>query len=591
MKLNKSIQKSWDRLESFFSSKQTHTSSTRPRNSLSRKSISKSFSRSPSKFHNFSISVYEIAGVSQHLLEQLYYAKCSDLQISAQKNHKRKFFEYCSTHFLEKNLKLIEYSLGPKSGKVIGEILIRSKNFSYLRLGKNFLGDEGVEGLLPGLSSCWVLVHLDLSNNNLTSDGAGKLLRALVGHSSLYSLNLGSCEALHKNKLGKACGAEIQRYLTLTEVIGVLNFYGTGIIECIPEISEGLENNKSLVSLNLGGNYLSPSHITTLIQSLKKTQLLLLDLSDNLISNEGCASIAEILALDFSLEQLFLHNNNISFKGCKSIFGALYSNYNLKKLDLSCNPLHYFPTDISYALENNTCLKDCNFSDCSLTKEAINYLGKILIKNKGLEVLNISSNSIEDLWLQVLCNSLEKNFILKSLNLSKNRIKNTGAKLLSEALKLNQSLIELNLKENAIKDSGGEDLCEATRLNHVILKLGLDLNFVGIKVLDNINKNLKTNAYTSLKSFPERARRQMATYEYSKKTLNEINKKVKQSVKEKEDIMSRLAKHSEKLDEAKQNEQRKYELLHENYMRLRDDNFHLSEDLESIEKKTIVTST
>ena len=583
MKLNKSIQKSWDKLESFFGNQLTRSSSNRPKSTNANESFSRCVTRSRSRFRNGSIISTPISGVTTSHLEQLYLAKCADLQITAQSDHKSKFLVFCSTHFLSKELKLLDFSLGPNSGRILAEILRKAKTLAYIKLGRNNLGYEGVNNLLKGIIYSSSIVHIDLSNNGLTPEACSLVLRILRCHNSIASLNLSSEVALNRNKIGKIGAGEVELYLKHNLVIGVLNFYGTFLKDAAQEISTGLKACKSLVSLNIGGNMFEPLDMKILVEAVLVSNLKILNLADNVIGNDGAIAISELLANDCIIEQLNLKNNSIGVKGGKSIFTSLYSNFHLMKLDLSLNPIKYFAEDTSYALENNYCLKDLNLSDCSLRYQTIHILSKILLKNKGLESLNISSNSIDDKAVAPFCKVLLKNFILKSLNLSRNKIKNVGAKALADALMYNQSIVELNLRENEIKDHGAEELCEATRVHSSILKLGLELNLVGEKFLNKLSKNLKANADSSAKIEPKRVKMQLASIRYNKNSLANIEVMKAQALKEKEEMIAKVAKQSEKLNEAKLQENKKFEEVHNEYLQLKQENFDLSKEIDKIE--------
>ena len=588
---NKSIQRSWDKLESFFTPQLYRSPSVRPPTSKPRDSVTKSLSRSRSRAHKQSISSSFIPGVTQGQIEQLYYAKCSDLQIKGQSDHKSKFFVYCSTHFLSKEIRLVDYGLGPNSGKVLGEILMRNPVFCYIKLGRNFLGDEGVKNLLQGVVNNTSIVHLDLCNNSINSEGALYLLRTLGNHKTLYSLNLGSTENFHRNKLGKAGGCEIEVFLNRNTVIGILNLYGAGISESILEISRGVENSKSLVSLNLGGNGLGPVEIGILFGYIKNSQILIIDLSENCIGNQGCAAIADLLASDYHLEQLSVKENDIKYKGCKELFSALYSNSYLRILDISLNPIKYLPIEVSQSLENNASLKEINFSECLLKKEAISIIGTLFSKNKTIETVNLSGNNIDDIKAGYISNGLSKNQCLKSVNLSRNKIKNQGAKYLAGVLKINQSIIEINLKENSIKDAGAEEFAETIRFNTSILRINLESNSVGSKQIDTINKLLKNNIELVNKSAPTLVKKKLASIGYNKDSLKNIHIQYMQTAKEKEEVLSRIIKQNERFDEERKIQHDKFEKIHNEYLELKQKNFRLSEALEITEKEMIVRYT
>jgi len=318
------------------------------------------------------------------------------------------------------------------------------------------------------------------------------------------------------------------------------------------------------------------------------TRLLILNLSDNFIGNEGSVSISFILTENSQLEQLYVSGNSIGHKGAKLIFTALYSNFSLKKLDLSNNPIKTLFEDSSYALENNYCLKDLNLADCSLTYHSIFLLSQILVKNKGLMALNLAGNSLDDKGILPICRVLTKNFVLKTLNFSRNKVRNEGAKSISEALMGNQGIVEVNLRENEIKDSGAEELSELARVNMNILRVGLELNMVGAKYLQKIGKYLKINNDNQVKIEPTRVKQQMARLVYNKSSLNNIINKSEETAKEKDDLLLRVTKQNERYEETLQKEKEKFSRLHNQYLELKNKNFELSKDIENTEFEKIV---
>jgi len=64
-----------------------------------------------------------------------------------------------------------ECGLGINSAKVISQI-VAGNYFSHLDLGKNNLGNDGVEALCRGLKNNWSLIYLDIGSNDLTFEGA-----------------------------------------------------------------------------------------------------------------------------------------------------------------------------------------------------------------------------------------------------------------------------------------------------------------------------------------------------------------------------------------------------------------------------------
>lgn len=67
-----------------------------------------------------------------------------------------------------------------ESAKTVRDILLYNNHFSTLKLARNSIGDEGLMELLEMLKVNKNIVHLDLSSNNITADGAFFLFNELV---------------------------------------------------------------------------------------------------------------------------------------------------------------------------------------------------------------------------------------------------------------------------------------------------------------------------------------------------------------------------------------------------------------------------
>ena len=107
-----------------------------------------------------------------------------------------------------------------------------------------------------------------------------------------------------------------------------LDISGCTISNLEPLVSV-LQNNKILVSINLSHNKIDDKQLTLLCKALPSTgklRLFELDLSHNLISNDGCTTYMETLASVHSviyIETLHLNNNKIADEGAKAIANNL----------------------------------------------------------------------------------------------------------------------------------------------------------------------------------------------------------------------------------------------------------------------------
>jgi len=115
------------------------------------------------------------------------------------------------------------------------------------------------------IKRCSNVVHLDLSQNEITSKGVKKVFKSLMSNTSLISLSIGNHENIQKNKIGQKGIPKLSALLKTSQVLQFLDVRGT--VLCDPgiiELCEGLKNNKTLLVLNISKNDITVSGVQTL---------------------------------------------------------------------------------------------------------------------------------------------------------------------------------------------------------------------------------------------------------------------------------------------------------------------------------------
>ncbi|EKX39805.1 hypothetical protein GUITHDRAFT_76089 [Guillardia theta CCMP2712] len=301
-----------------------------------------------------------------------------------------------------------------------------------LDLSCNKIGDEG--GTLIGefLASNRTLKTLVLQGSSIGPPGQRAIFDALKGkNTSLSSLDLGCCGA-GKN----VCGDE----------------------GCLA-LAEALRRNTSLARLSLSANRLSPGMMSSLSRGLgRNLYLTQLDLSDNMIHDEGATSLAQSLSL-LHLSELSLCRNSIASSGAEKIAYAIeLGKPGITTLDLSGNAVGYggcraFADILSY---KNTVLTALKLRSCSLHLQEVEG---ILRYPRSLTMTDLSKNEIGDKGLLHLSRVLASNRSIQHVDLSFNSIGDAGASALSSVLKTNESLTELDVSWNNLREAGLHSLC------------------------------------------------------------------------------------------------------------------------------------
>ena len=132
-------------------------------------------------------------------------AKCNDLKLTGHQEPLKRFFEYCNKSISNRAIKMNEQGFGPESAKVIADIFKGRRGCNVepwsLDLGKNRLGNKGIEIIAKGVQSSKSLAALDLGSNDLMHEGATILFRCLSVNQSLTYLNIANHDRLHRNRL------------------------------------------------------------------------------------------------------------------------------------------------------------------------------------------------------------------------------------------------------------------------------------------------------------------------------------------------------------------------------------------------------
>jgi Ran GTPase-activating protein (RanGAP) involved in mRNA processing and transport len=215
------------------------------------------------------------------------------------------------------------------------------------------------------------------------------------------------------------------------------------------------------------------------------TGLLILDLADNGLANDGVEAIAVALQTNTSLVELVLANNGIGTAGVTALAVAVRTNGTLHTLSLSGNDLGA-SGHAAFAM----CLRD---------------------KTRGLANLDLSNTSINSEAMKALGEGLRDNKSIRSLNLSKNAMGDHGSLVLGDMLAnvevhhVNSCLVHINAEDNNITSAGAKRFLQAIQVNGALLRLDLKGNSIDHKVLEgvedwlNINRKLSALGPNALK--------------------------------------------------------------------------------------------
>ena len=581
----KYVEETWEKLESALYGGNRRSQSHR----ISKRSINTS--RVPSA-RNISAAVkISQSLITEAQLKKIYKAKCEDMDIPVLPDQESRFVSFCINNFKGRHFYMKESGLSIKSAVAIGKVL-KTSSFAFVDLCKNSLSDIGAFALLKEICDSQTLVHLDLSNNDITPVGLENITKILAYHPSITSFDMSSYEGLHRNRIGPQGACFMGNVIRENKILQFLSLAGTGLGDGIEELARGLENNSSLLCLDLSNNGLVGRHMYVLAKSIIKSELKKLDLSQNKIADDGCEFLANMMLGAYEaacpLTHFNLSTNGISSKGAGKLFHALRLNcfildFNVSGNNFSQGISNYFPS----FLADNCALITLDMSSCNIKPEAFANAAEGLSKNEKLENWILCGNKIEDAGVIYLAAGLAKNGRLKSIDFSSCQIKGLGAVTLAKALKGNCTIECLNLKDNSVKDEAGELFVDLTRTNKNYLLINLDLNPVNLKYVEAIKENLKVNKKNWKRQIIPKIIGEIEKIKAPIEHYETVNERIKKRLKERIEHEKKYDL-DESIEEIKEKEEKKTKIMQEQSRNLREKNLELSLALEGNQSDMIV---
>jgi Ran GTPase-activating protein (RanGAP) involved in mRNA processing and transport len=231
-------------------------------------------------------------------------------------------------------LTLCNCQISPTDARDLAHSLMNS-SISYLDLRHNPIGDDGAESLSLILREkrCKTLKSLMLGYCDIGDDGVLSIMDGIQG----YKTNFGGLEELDLR--GNTIG--FQGTLAISRVLSSLSFHKSSV---------------SLMVLDLRDNNIRDEGTELIAEALAKPDhpLIYLNLSGNNISDQGARYLANALTWNDSIQRLVLSRNAIEDNGAEDLLDALEYNDTLYYLDLSQNTINRrVRVEISDILEAN----------------------------------------------------------------------------------------------------------------------------------------------------------------------------------------------------------------------------------------------
>ena len=291
------------------------------------------------------------------------------------------------------------------------------QNMKVLDLGTNKLDGSACDLLAKVVPSMTRLEELSLGTNPLGSGGAVEVIKVLCssGVKRLWLYNTGIEEPDYE---------ALCELLKSSHSLQHLDIHQNNLSsESVASIITGLSHNSSLTTLNISNSHFSMANVDSLASVLKdhsKCTMTELDLEDCHTSSEGAVELATALCKNTALELLYMSNNPIGehVEGVAAVAKMLVENKTLTKLYLeSCHISSEGAVELAAALCKNSILKDLNLSHNPIGVKGASSMSDMLQHNTSLEKLHLCDDSVGEEGVHHLINSLKHNQTLRELRL------------------------------------------------------------------------------------------------------------------------------------------------------------------------------
>ena len=214
----------------------------------------------------------------------------------------------------------------------LANLLKTNTTITSLDISNNKIGDNGLQELTEVLKTNNTITVLNIRKNKIGDNGAIEIAEVLKTNKTLISLDIGN------NNIGDMGGIAIFKALEFNVSLKTLSFsYNNFSNNCIKHI-KALQQNKTLISLDIGNNNIDSNGAIEIAEVLKINNTLTeINISNNKIGESGTIAIADALKINKTLKKLDISNNKIGNIGASALYEALKINNTLAKLDISMN--------------------------------------------------------------------------------------------------------------------------------------------------------------------------------------------------------------------------------------------------------------
>ena len=478
----------------------------------------------------------------------------------------KRFAEAIQVNTTLQKLNLSDNKITDEGTKILAEAIQVNRTLQELNISNNKITDEGTKMLAEAIKENTTLQELNISKNWISKEGVMRILEACTRNRTLRKL------VCTHNNLSKSGLAAINEYIRKENAVQIFDASWNSIGSKsgklavrtsfqLLDIQQGLQPDNDDIPEELwffdeitekryrikflqicakehrSGHIFNLSamgicNLVILNDYLKiDSELNLLSLPSNQITDEGAKIFAEANNINTVLQELNISKNWISNEGVMRIVEACTKNRTLHKLVCTHNNVSKFglaAINEYIRKENALQIFDASWNSIIASSRcgsqlvittvhslrwspdgwnSLDYDKQVWLIVNGvwntieysivhdsLIQLNFQSYNIQsDLWADIIQGVMQVN-TLQKLNTSSNKISDDGAMAFSECLKTNTTLIELDMSWNNITHKGASAIAEAIQINIALQQLKISNNKISDDGAIAFSECLKTNA-------------------------------------------------------------------------------------------------
>ncbi|EAR90532.2 hypothetical protein TTHERM_00120780 (macronuclear) [Tetrahymena thermophila SB210] len=293
--------------------------------------------------------------------------------------------------------------------------------------------------------------ELDLSNQNI-NEGQSKMVQSVLQHPSVSKLRLLS---LKNSSLTARSLVQIATHLPISiqEINLEQNRLGSHDLSFALTPLLQSRNYPFLKSLNIENNKIGDLGFHSILSSLQKSSLSILNISNNNLTDASSEGISLFLRESQEINELYLHWNKFSSQGGIAIAKGLEKNISLQVLDMSYNGLGN-PKGVKSGLK---IIKSCSHQFGQIKHLDLSF--NMLTKEETVEISNFLSKSNFQIGLHYLGNQGDWIVDSRGFLVQINSVENARAEQLHYSKQRIQGLKCVKQKQKLTSDILNTDIC------------------------------------------------------------------------------------------------------------------------------------